>query len=217
MRAAERRPPTGDRIGVPFRVIAAMLGISLTTLKRHFRVELTRGRDEVVAAIGGGLVRAALGGNVHAMRYWLMCRGGPAWRPVTGVELGALQDGEVPPILVSRAVPWPRIEDEGSGGARVDENPPSSGGEDGGSVRRLQNPWEAVRQCFRRQVRPMRSGGLATENGSESPEMRCLGGSFWSSGSEGPGAHALGGPERGLFWSADGAVPGRGARRTSEE
>ena len=29
--------------------------------------------------------------SVHAMRYWLMCRGGPAWRPVTGVELGALQ------------------------------------------------------------------------------------------------------------------------------
>ena len=26
-------------------------------------------------------------------------------------------------------------------------------------------------------------GGLATENGSESPEMRCLGGGFWSSGS----------------------------------
>ena len=61
--------------GTPFRVIAEMLHISLRTLRKYFRVELDRGRDEVVAAIGGALVRAALGGNVHAMRYWLMCRG----------------------------------------------------------------------------------------------------------------------------------------------
>lgn len=95
--------------GTPFKVIAEMLRISLPTLRKHFRSELARGHEEVKAAIGGALVRAALGGNVHAMKYWLMCRGGAAWRPVTEMEFGPpIEDA---PRLTIVGVASPRYED----------------------------------------------------------------------------------------------------------
>ena len=72
--------------GVPMTVIASNItldgrGIDVKTLKKAFAVELRTGFEQVKAAIGASVVKSALAGNVAAQKYWLMCWGGPEWRP----------------------------------------------------------------------------------------------------------------------------------------
>jgi hypothetical protein len=60
--------------------IAANVGCDVKTLKRHFKNELADGHAQVEAAMGAAIVRAGLGGNVYAARFWLATHGGPKWR-----------------------------------------------------------------------------------------------------------------------------------------
>lgn len=53
--------------GVPVQIIAAMLDISLPTLRKHYRPELSRGLEKVRAAVGLALVRAALASAVRGV------------------------------------------------------------------------------------------------------------------------------------------------------
>lgn len=66
--------------GSPHKVIAMVIGISEDTLTRHYRHELDNGFEQVKNMVGAALVKAALGGNIGAIRYWLACRGGPEWK-----------------------------------------------------------------------------------------------------------------------------------------
>ena len=100
--------------GVPHKIIAAMLGISLPTLKAHCRPELTLGFEKVRAAIGMSVVRQAIKGNMIAAKFWLQCRGGADWRVIEGREVGPLEpDERAPPAVFSVAV-MPIYAEDGS-------------------------------------------------------------------------------------------------------
>lgn len=75
--------------GVAQRIIAKSLGIDTGTLRRAFKEELRHGFDYVKAAMGAAVVKAGLGGNVTAQRYWLSCWGGPEWRVPAGADPNA--------------------------------------------------------------------------------------------------------------------------------
>jgi hypothetical protein len=66
--------------GNPHKVIARVIGIDEKTLIKHYRKELDDGFAQVKAMMGAAVVKAGLRGNIAALRYWLMCRGGPEWR-----------------------------------------------------------------------------------------------------------------------------------------
>jgi hypothetical protein len=66
--------------GVAHETIARVLKISVPTLKKYFGQELENGFEEIKARMGVALVRAGLSGNVAAMKFWLVTRGGPEWR-----------------------------------------------------------------------------------------------------------------------------------------
>jgi hypothetical protein len=78
--------------GIPQRTIAANIGCDVQTLRKHFRVELADGHDQVKAAMGAALVRAGLAGNVGALRYWLSTHGGPEWRTTERREISGTLD-----------------------------------------------------------------------------------------------------------------------------
>jgi hypothetical protein len=79
-------------------IIARTIGVSEKTLRRHYKVELADGHAQVVAAIGGSVVRQALAGNMIAARFWLSCHGGDRWKVVERREIGGLEGA--PPIAV---------------------------------------------------------------------------------------------------------------------
>ncbi len=66
--------------GVDVATIAGVLKISINTLKKYFRQELADGFEQIKAKMGIALVKAALNGDVSAMKFWLVMRGGPEWR-----------------------------------------------------------------------------------------------------------------------------------------
>lgn len=77
--------------GVPMTIIAANItfdgiGIDVKTLKKAFPSELKTGFEQVKSAIGAAVVKSALAGNVAAQKYWLMCWGGPEWRPPANIS-----------------------------------------------------------------------------------------------------------------------------------
>jgi hypothetical protein len=84
------------------RVIARVIGIDRTTLRKHFKDELRNGRDQVVAAVGATVVRSALAGNMFAAKYWLATHGGPEWRYTEGRTIAG--DPDAPPIRVKMDV-----------------------------------------------------------------------------------------------------------------
>ena len=55
-------------------------GISLSTLTRHFRLELDEGVELANAELGGVLFAEAKKGNVRALEQWFDRRGGPKWK-----------------------------------------------------------------------------------------------------------------------------------------
>jgi len=66
--------------GNPHKVIAMVIGVDEKTLMKHYRHELDNGFEQVKSMVGAALVKASLGGNIGAIRYWLACRGGPEWK-----------------------------------------------------------------------------------------------------------------------------------------
>ena len=104
--------------GETLAAIAHSIGIDAKTLNKHFANELASGQDTVRQAIGGALVRAAIGGNVNAMRYWLSCRGGEQWRVIERRELGGIPDG-LPIPVESRVIVY--LPDNGRGDRKPDK------------------------------------------------------------------------------------------------
>ena len=73
--------------GISLDIIASTLQICENTMRKHYATELSDGHDMVKARVGSALVRAALSGNVNAMKFWLVMRGGPEWRLPKGAAV----------------------------------------------------------------------------------------------------------------------------------
>jgi hypothetical protein len=79
--------------GNTHKVIAMVMGIDEKTMMKHYRSELDNGFDQVKSMVGAALVKASLGGNIGAIRYWLACRGGPEWKQRASDEDGGNTTG----------------------------------------------------------------------------------------------------------------------------
>jgi hypothetical protein len=71
--------------GTRFAVIATHIGIDAKTLRRHFRRELSEGRQDANALVARSLFNQAIAGNTTAQIFWLKARGG--WRETAAVEM----------------------------------------------------------------------------------------------------------------------------------
>ncbi len=71
--------------GIPHDEIAAYLGITKTTLEKHYRHELTTGLINANAKIAETLYKKAKDGDTTACIFWLKTRA--RWREVQKMEL----------------------------------------------------------------------------------------------------------------------------------
>ena len=83
-------------VGVPQEVIAAIIGCSPKTLRKHFRNELDRGSAEDTAVIANTLFSMVRAGNVHALIFWNKCHGRAVSKEPDG-EQSAASDDPAPP------------------------------------------------------------------------------------------------------------------------
>lgn len=65
-------------IGTEQWVIAEAIRVPITTLRRHFKEELEKGRGIIHARVGGGIVSSALEGNLTAQIFYAKAQMG--WR-----------------------------------------------------------------------------------------------------------------------------------------
>ena len=63
-------------IGTPYAIIARIMGMSVTTLKRRCRAELDAGVEVANARIALTLFETAMNGNTTAMLWWEKTRAG---------------------------------------------------------------------------------------------------------------------------------------------
>ncbi len=72
--------------------IAILLGISVSTLQRHFKAELEQARAQTSALIGSKLIAQALSGDKTAMIFYLKTRGGWAQKhEIAGKDGGPIR------------------------------------------------------------------------------------------------------------------------------
>jgi len=62
--------------GTPIREIASIIEISPTSLYKHYREDLIRGKAEANMEVVNSLYEACIEGNVKAQIYWTKCRCG---------------------------------------------------------------------------------------------------------------------------------------------
>lgn len=82
-------------VGVPQTDIAAVLGISVNTLKKYFTNELKTSSIKANAAVAGKLYSLCMAGNVTAIIFWLKTRMSDVYR-----EQNADDDDTPPPVKV---------------------------------------------------------------------------------------------------------------------
>ena len=86
-------------VGTSHENIARLIGIrSPKTLRMHFREELNRGVVEANANVAGALYNKAIGGDVGAMKFFLINQAG--WHPEPRYAPGTIQP---PPFIVAQA------------------------------------------------------------------------------------------------------------------
>jgi hypothetical protein len=80
--AHEKKPHDNERVermvafGIPQDQIAAILGISAPTLRKHYADALLTGRSRAVEDIANSLYDTAKAGDVPAQKFFLSARGG---------------------------------------------------------------------------------------------------------------------------------------------
>ena len=79
--------------GTLHRQIAKLLGLSLNTLKKHYREELDLGLARANAVVSGTLFAEAKRGNITAAIFWMKTRGG--WRESVRVEATGADGGPI--------------------------------------------------------------------------------------------------------------------------
>ena len=65
--------------GIPLWAIAEMMGISESTLTRHYAKELAMGPHRLVARAANMVAKCVLAGDKDYVKFVLARRGGPAW------------------------------------------------------------------------------------------------------------------------------------------
>ena len=73
-------------IGIIHDEIACAIGVTDTTLRKHFKPELSVGKTRIVTRVADSLVRQALAGNITAAIFFLKTRGG--WKEAGGEANG---------------------------------------------------------------------------------------------------------------------------------
>lgn len=63
-------------MGTPHAVIASILGIAPMTLKKHFKEELKKSKQEAILNVATSLYQLALKGNVTAAIFYLKTQAG---------------------------------------------------------------------------------------------------------------------------------------------
>ena len=66
--------------------IAAVIGVDLKTLRKHFRMELDLAHIQANAAVASKLYQMAMAGNLGACIFWLKARAG--WRDNDEAKVG---------------------------------------------------------------------------------------------------------------------------------
>ena len=75
---------THTAVGTTQEVLASIMGISLPTLRLHYRKELDEALAKANAAIGGALYKKAIGGDNASMIFWMKTRA--KWRETHRLE-----------------------------------------------------------------------------------------------------------------------------------
>ncbi len=73
-------------VGTPHQQIGKLLGVSVNTLKKHYREELDLGLARANAVVASTLFSQAKAGNITAAIFWMKTRGG--WRETAKLEHG---------------------------------------------------------------------------------------------------------------------------------
>lgn len=62
--------------GIPHEQIAAIIGISSPTLRKHYAEALELGRSKTIENVANSLYDTAVSGDVQAQKFFLSARGG---------------------------------------------------------------------------------------------------------------------------------------------
>lgn len=93
-------------VGVSAEIIAGVIGINVSTLRKHYADELRTGRATMAARVAGALLTSAMRGNVRAQTFFLATRAG--WNAAT---TRAELDAETVEIATGK----PRVEEVADG------------------------------------------------------------------------------------------------------
>jgi hypothetical protein len=100
MRADVRR---FAEIGVPHSIIARIVGLSATTLRRRCRAELDAGVEVANARVALTLFETAMGGNTTAMLWWEKTRAGRRETSASGAHgIGTGEAHTITPDMSAR-------------------------------------------------------------------------------------------------------------------
>lgn len=80
-------------VGTTTQDIARLLGVSLRTLKRHYREELNFGKAKANASVAGKLFNRAMNGDTTAQIFWMKASAG--WSDKQQVQFSS-EDGTTP-------------------------------------------------------------------------------------------------------------------------
>ena len=72
--------------GIPQREVAAVVGVSINTLRKHYKNEIDTAGARATTRIAETLYRRALDGSIRACTFWLERRGGDTWKLKQTVE-----------------------------------------------------------------------------------------------------------------------------------
>jgi hypothetical protein len=107
--------------GTRHALIARHLQIDEKTLKKHFRKELSRGREDANAMVARSLFSAAVGGNITAAIFWLKTRAG--WKETQINEFVGANGERLIPEMPDLGISFAR---GGPGRPRVEGSTPGS-------------------------------------------------------------------------------------------
>ena len=75
-------------------------GIDGKTLMKYFKEEVETGAVQANVKVGGAMFNKAIGGDVHAQKYFLGCRAG--WKETSVVEADVNVHGELLSVIAER-------------------------------------------------------------------------------------------------------------------